>query len=342
MSNDKKTPDKFPRKMVGPDGKVITVYGVTTRFVEAPKTPNWSGEWNHTPEVELWQASLLSLNLDPHLMTHDREGWMNGPGGGPFLTDASFPNKSVKDEYLLRLRLLSKNLSNRDFFSPCTLNMASPNKCGVLLSEFAAWACDVVKWPDLPPELVAIADTAKSKEARARTVAKVADAMMARDKPIERVYIIQAAATHAPVAPTASTTGDNVAPAKLGAGDTVIEDEQPEQDTDTPPYRTTSDLVACFGGYMGVDNPAKVLSEYPKWATKNGALVSRGKRGKPTNANPDSSAWNPVQFALNLLDKKPLPHLSGIGNLKQQHLDTVFSMKSLAEWKPIWIANKPL
>jgi hypothetical protein len=49
-----------------------------------------------------------------------------------------------------------------------------------------------------------------------------------------------------------------------------------------------------------------------------------------------------VQFALNLLDKKPLPHLDGIGNLKQQHLDTVFGMKSLAEWKPIWITKKPL
>lgn len=156
MSNDKKPTGK-PRPVVRPDGTVFTAYGVTTRLVEAPKTPNWRGEWNHTPEVELWQASLLSLNLDPHLMKHDRDGWMNGPGGGPFLTDSNFPNKSAKDEYLLRLRVLSKNLSNRDFFSPCTLNMGSPNKCGVLLSEFAVWAVEVVKWPALPPELIALA-----------------------------------------------------------------------------------------------------------------------------------------------------------------------------------------
>jgi hypothetical protein len=109
-----------------------------------------------------------------------------------------------------------------------------------------------------------------------------------------------------------------------------------------PPYITTSELVGCFGGYMGVANPAKVLSGYPKWTTKGGALVQRGRRGTPSKAKPDISAWNPVQFALNLLDKRPLPRVSGIGNLKQQHLDTVFGMKSLAEWKPLWIRNKPL
>ena len=149
-----------------------------------------------------------------------------------------------------------------------------------------------------------------------------------------------AAATH-PKPPTACTETTPVT-AKVGAGDTATEDEEAEQEADPPPYLTTSDLVGCFCGYMGVDNPAKVLSEYPEWATKDGALVQRGRRGAPSKTKSDISAWNPVQFALNLLDKKPLPHLSGIGHLKQQHLDTVFSMKSLAEWKPIWIANKPL
>lgn len=109
-----------------------------------------------------------------------------------------------------------------------------------------------------------------------------------------------------------------------------------------PPYLTTSDLVGCFGAYMGVKKPAKVLSEYPVWARKNGALVRRGKRGKPTKENPDVSAWNPVMFAQNLLDKKPLPQLDELGELKQQHLDTVFSMKPLAKWKPIWGKSKPL
>lgn len=109
-----------------------------------------------------------------------------------------------------------------------------------------------------------------------------------------------------------------------------------------PPGLTTSELISCFGGYMGVKNPAKVLSEYPVWTKKNGALLSKGRRGKPSKSKPDTSEWNPVQFALNLLEKIPLPVLEGLGELKQQHLDTVFSMKSLNQWRLIWGRSKPL
>jgi hypothetical protein len=109
-----------------------------------------------------------------------------------------------------------------------------------------------------------------------------------------------------------------------------------------PTGLTTSELIDCFGGYMGVKNPAKVLSEYPVWATKSGALIQRGRRGKPSKTAPDISAWHPVQFALNLLNKNPLPVVDGLGDLKQQYLDTAFSMKSLNKWKPIWARSKPL
>ncbi len=109
-----------------------------------------------------------------------------------------------------------------------------------------------------------------------------------------------------------------------------------------PPFLTTTELIACFGGYMGVTNPAKVLSEYPKWAIKDMALVHKGRPGKPSRERPDVSEWNPVRFALNLLDKNPLPQLDGLGDLKQQHLDTVFSFKSLIEWRPLWMKSKPI
>lgn len=145
---------------------------------------------------------------------------------------------------------------------------------------------------------------------------------------------------------TTQTTDDQQ---KHGASDTVDGEQASMQPIDDgqelpklPPYLTTSDLVGCFGGYMGVENPAKVLSGYPRWATKNGALVHRGKRGKPTKENPNVSAWNPVQFALNLLGKKPIPTLSGLGKLKQEHLNTAFGIKSLTEWKPFWTNSKPL
>lgn len=118
----------------------------------------------------------------------------------------------------------------------------------------------------------------------------------------------------------------------------VVNHEQPDP---LPPYVTTKELVGCFGGHMGVKNPAKVLSEYPVWARKDGALVHRGRRGKPSKTTPAISEWNPVQFAINLLDKRPLPVIDGIGELMQHHLDTVFGYKSLDSWKPIWRKEKP-
>ncbi len=119
------------------------------------KKPDWR-EWENIPEVKVWEACALSLDIDPHSMKHDRNGWMGGPGSGPFFEDESFLNSTTKDEYALRLRVLLANLSNRDFFSAGTLSLVNPASCGVRLSEFAAWAVSVVKWNDLPPELEAM------------------------------------------------------------------------------------------------------------------------------------------------------------------------------------------
>jgi len=327
MSNDKKSTDKFPRPVVLPDGTVFTAYGVSK--ASPPITPlsgrgispaprpaptthkpavpvDWSF-WPASRRVKRDEAIALSLGLDPHSLYGSADGHIN---------PEFCPDNATAILFLKRMNLLA----------------ACDSRTNIPLSEFAAWA--VSNLPSIPPEFEAIVNATKSNETRALAVAKVTDAMMARNKPIERVYIIQATATHAPAAPNAIE--------KVGAGDTAIEDEQSEQETNVPPYLTTSDLVGCFGGYMGVDNPGKVLSEYPKWATRNAALVQKGKRGKPSKENRDISAWNPVQFALNLLDKRPLPQLDELGVLQQKHLDTVFGMKSLAKWKSIWIKSKPL
>lgn len=267
--------------------------------------PNWS-EWSHMPKVEVWQACALSLNINPYWLI-GRSSYQIEPGRGPCFSERSFPSAIAHNEFRLRQRLLIANLPDNeewfDFYYPSAINISE-----VRLSEFATWAVSRMKWPDLPRDLVALARNQ-------------VDAPEQIDAP-------------APVS--------NAEPAKVGAGDTAIEDVQSEQETNVPPYLTTSDLVGCFGGYMGVDNPGKVLSEYPKWATRNAALVQKGKRGKPSKENRDISAWNPVQFALNLLDKRPLPQLDELGVLQQKHLDTVFGMKSLAKWKSIWIKSKPL
>lgn len=145
---------------------------------------------------------------------------------------------------------------------------------------------------------------------------------------------------------TALTQPTEPAAQKGGADETANDGQDSTQPNDDqkelPPYLTTTQLVECFSGYMGVDDPAKVLSGYPDWAIRNKAMVVRGRAGKPSLSNPDTSQWNPALFALNLLEKKPVPMLSGLGKLKQQYLDTPFSMKLLQPWKQEWNKVKPL
>jgi hypothetical protein len=227
MSDDKKAPEKFPQKMVLPDGTVFTAYGITTTKAPPPITP-LSGRGvspapkpaptTHKPAVPVdwafWPASrrvkrdeaiALSLGLDPHSLYSSTDGHIN---------PEFCPDNATAILFLKRLNLLA----------------ASDSRTNILLSEFAAWAVSISLSP-IPPEFEAIVSATKSNEARARAVDKVSDAMMARNKPVETVYIVQGVAPHVPAAPTATKTDGNGAPAKVGAGDTVAENEEAEQDS---------------------------------------------------------------------------------------------------------------
>lgn len=111
------------------------------------------------------------------------------------------------------------------------------------------------------------------------------------------------------------------------------------EDAAAPKPLTTALIVQLFGSHMGLENPAKVMSEYPKWATANGALIRRGERG--LTGESDVSAWNPVRFALNLLEKAPV--IPSLGQrLTARNLDTVFEFRQLADWKEEWKSKRPI
>jgi hypothetical protein len=97
MSNDKKSTDKFPRKMVLPDGTVFTAYGVSK--ASPPITPlsgrgispaprpaptthkpavpvDWSF-WPASRRVKRDEAIALSLGLDPHSLYSSTDGHIN-------------------------------------------------------------------------------------------------------------------------------------------------------------------------------------------------------------------------------------------------------------------------
>lgn len=116
--------------------------------------PNWR-EWSHMPKVEVWQACALSLNINPYWLK-GRSSYQIEPGKGPCFSERSFPSAIAHNEFSLRQRLLIANLPDNeewfDFYYPSAITNSE-----VRLSEFATWAVSRMKWPDLPPELVALA-----------------------------------------------------------------------------------------------------------------------------------------------------------------------------------------
>ncbi|CAE6696473.1 P-loop NTPase family protein [Paraburkholderia domus] len=128
--------------------------GFHHRPATTAKPPDWS-LWRHMPEVCVWQACALSLNIDPDSMQQTRHGWMAGPGKGPFFEPESFPSDAVMNEFHKRVRILSASLPNHALISGGTSNFDSKARCMVRLSEFARFAIEVAQW-DVPDELRAV------------------------------------------------------------------------------------------------------------------------------------------------------------------------------------------
>lgn len=111
---------------------------VQHRVWAAAQVPDWEF-WRDMPEVELWQACALSLNLDPDPLTPSDDGM--GMGGESYFKARSFPNEEAWEKFNKRLRLLEAN-------------MQRPT---VRLADFVTWASSLSTPWDMPPELVALA-----------------------------------------------------------------------------------------------------------------------------------------------------------------------------------------
>jgi hypothetical protein len=111
------------------------------------RLPRWN-KWRLMPEVKIWEAVALSLNIEPEKIETDRIGWTEG--GHPF---------DESDDFNDRLKILRKHASNQTHFpTPCSLNMGSWHLGEKRLDEFAAW-CSHVGF-EIPPELSALAKAA--------------------------------------------------------------------------------------------------------------------------------------------------------------------------------------
>lgn len=128
------------------------------------KTPDWADFWRHMRWVRLWQACVLSLNIDPDSMEPD---FMSDYDYGG---EENFPDSATKVIFDKRLRLLIEYLPDRSYFSPGTWNMYSPNLHEVKLNEFAVWGLSL-EW-ELPPELKTMASQKGSQVEQERLASR--------------------------------------------------------------------------------------------------------------------------------------------------------------------------
>ena len=118
--------------------------------------------WASVPTLALWEAVALVLEIEPRSLVPLSDGWMAGPGRGPFFEPSSFPSKSKRADF-------DKALS----FAERAANAAGPiylrtglaigmNKRTALvsLSEVVAYFISV-EWPDIPAPLLTAANNAQ-------------------------------------------------------------------------------------------------------------------------------------------------------------------------------------
>ena len=133
--------------------------------------PNWR-LWRNIPEVQLWQAVALSLNLEPDAIAEEElSDWAWGANHFPryaWRGDTPLSMQTAK-RFSERLRVLYANLlaltRNRRIkgvFTRFTLDPYDGRESILYLSEFAGWALQVGF--DIPPELSAMAQNQEKKD----------------------------------------------------------------------------------------------------------------------------------------------------------------------------------
>jgi hypothetical protein len=117
--------------------------------VDLSVQPDWTF-WLAMRKLEIWQASALSMGIDPDSLRPIEHAWMNGPGSGPLFSDECFGSHAEHDTFLKRCRLLDSNRSAPPF-KPC-VSREEWHRSEVLLVDFVTW-CKSIGLAPLPTDL---------------------------------------------------------------------------------------------------------------------------------------------------------------------------------------------
>jgi len=107
------------------------------------RKPNWK-KWSLIPDVEIWQAVALSLDIDPDKVRHGENNWMS-------VTHSYEESREFTD----RVQVLASNLGKVELLPIRAINMGSNFRSKTAIVGFSAWATSV-GWC-VPDELKKIA-----------------------------------------------------------------------------------------------------------------------------------------------------------------------------------------
>lgn len=128
---------------------------VRTLSQQAPEPINWK-LWLNLPQVALWEAVALLLNIDPRSLKHSPQGWMAGPGTDPHFEPGSFPSPAKLTTFDDAMLLAARAANYAGPIHLRTGLAVGMNKRTALvaLPEVVAFfvGCD---WPDIPAPLLA-------------------------------------------------------------------------------------------------------------------------------------------------------------------------------------------
>ena len=135
----------------------------TAKREDAPRKPIAWKLWATVPEVALWEAVALVLEIEPGSLQPLRDGWMAGPGRGPFFEPRSFPTEAKRAGFNSALSFAERAAKVAGPIYLRTGLAIGMNKrtAQVSLADVVAFfiSCE---WPDIPPPLLALVTTAAS------------------------------------------------------------------------------------------------------------------------------------------------------------------------------------
>lgn len=131
--------------------------------------PDWT-HWTQMPHAELWECVALSCDIEPRKTDMHNLG-LYGIDARAAKQKASYDDHKIRVEtYQSRVDIAVARLNSGDQLQTIDVLPGDPRKWHVSLPEFVQWAVFIMKWKDMPPELVEFARTPDSQSAAPRTM----------------------------------------------------------------------------------------------------------------------------------------------------------------------------